>query len=291
MPRSLALKSIFFLLSLVPCAIAQEYKSGIEWPEPTIITPGEKPSDPPSDAIILFGGENMSAWEGGDSWIVQDGVVTANKRGIQTKEKFGDIQLHLEWAAPAKVKGKGQGRGNSGVFLMNRYEVQVLDSYDNTTYFDGQAAALYKQSPPMVNAMKKPGEWNTYDIIFTAPRRDEKGNVTTPAYITVIHNGAVVHNHYALQGNTSFNRPPSYQKHGDKEPISLQWHGNPVQFRNIWVREISPIEPLNTPETRGKNIQGNSTSEQAPLDDGKLEPEPRTDSRASQESAKSSPNE
>ncbi len=248
--------SLLSCLLLTSVACADEYKSGIQWPEPEVVTPGEKPSDPPSDATVLFDGTDMSQWEGGDAWIVEEGTVTAAKRTIQTKEKFGDVQLHLEWAAPEKIEGTGQGRGNSGVYLMGRYEVQILDSYDNETYFDGQAASIYKQTPPMVNAMKKPGEWNTYDIIFNAPRFNEDGSVKKPASITVLHNGVLVQNHFELLGGTFWDEPPHYEKHEEKGPIHLQFHGNPVKFRNIWVREIRPIQPLDQPE--------NSSEEMAP---------------------------
>lgn len=240
--------SLVCCLAVASVACGQEFKSGIEWPEPKIITPGEKPSDPPSDAIVLIGTEDMSAWNGGEKWKFEDGVATAAKGGINTKQKFGDIQLHMEWAAPDVVKGSGQGRGNSGVFLMGHYEIQILDSYDNTTYFDGQAGAVYKQSPPMVNAMKKPGEWNTYDIVFTKPIRNEKGDVVAPARITVIHNGVLVQNSYPIRGSTNWHKPPAYDRHKDAESISLQFHGNPVRFRNMWVREIESIEPTFVPE-------------------------------------------
>jgi len=221
----------------------QEFKSGIVWPEPKVVTPGEKPSDPPSDAIVLFDGKDLSKWKGAESWEVKDGYAVVRKTNIFTKESFGpDYQLHVEFATPEKVTGKGQGRGNSGVFLANRYEVQVLDSYNNLTYFDGQCAAIYKQSPPMVNACRKPGEWQTYDIIFESPRFADDGKLTRPGYVTVIHNGAVVHNHFELQGSTSYDRAPAYERHSPREPIRLQNHGNPVKFRNIWVREVKPIE-------------------------------------------------
>ncbi|MDX1945174.1 MAG: DUF1080 domain-containing protein [Pirellulaceae bacterium] len=214
---------------------AKEYKSGILWPEPAVVDPGS--GGPPSDAIVLFGGENLDGWSGGDKWKIEEGIATAAGGGITTKEKFGDCQLHLEFATPAEVKGSGQGRGNSGVYLMGRYEVQILDSYDNATYFDGQCASIYKQTPPIVNACRKPGEWQTYDIIFTAPRFNDDGTVKTPCYVTVLQNGILVQNHFELLGGTSFTEPPKYSKHADREPISLQFHGNPVRFRNIWLRE------------------------------------------------------
>ncbi|RCS44686.1 DUF1080 domain-containing protein [Bremerella cremea] len=235
-------------LGWVSLANGQEFLSGIEWPEPQVVTPGEKPTDAPSDATILIGSEGMSAWKGGDQWKFAEGVATADKGGIETKEEFGDVQVHLEWASPEEVKGRGQGRGNSGIFFMGKYEVQILDSYDNPTYFDGQAGAVYKQSPPMVNAMKKPGEWNTYDIIFNRPVRNDKGDVIAPAHITVLHNGVVLQNSYAVRGSTNWHKPPAYEPHGEKGSIGLQFHGNPVKFRNMWVREIKPIEPTFVPE-------------------------------------------
>jgi hypothetical protein len=215
-----------------------EYLTGIEWPEPPIVTPGKTNNDPPSDAVILFDGKDLSAWHNGDKWKIEDGVAIVQDTDVTTKESFGDCQLHVEWSAPTPARGSSQGRGNSGVFLMDRYEMQVLDSYNNKTYFDGQAASIYKQTPPMVNAMRPPGEWNTYDIIWTDFNDD--GSLKSPAYITALHNGVLVLNHFALLGNTPFNQVPTYTKHG-KLPIHLQNHGNPVRYRNIWVREIKPI--------------------------------------------------
>ncbi|MDG2358197.1 MAG: DUF1080 domain-containing protein [Planctomycetaceae bacterium] len=214
----------------------KEYKSGIYWQEPTIIDPGES-NQVPSDAIVLFDGKSLDAWNGGEKWIIEDGAATTAGGSINTKQKFGDCQLHLEFATPFEVKGNGQGRGNSGVYLMGRYEVQVLDSHENTTYYDGQCAAIYKQTPPIVNACRKPGEWQTYDIIFTAPGFNDDGSVKTPGYVTVLQNGIVVQNHFELQGGTSYVAPASYAKHGEKESLSLQFHGNKTRFRNIWIRE------------------------------------------------------
>jgi Domain of Unknown Function (DUF1080) len=221
----------------------REYKSGVVWPEPALVTPApvEKPGDPPSDAVVLFDGKTLDKWNNGDKWVIADGAATVKGSDITTKDKFGDCQLHVEFATPAVVKGSGQGRGNSGVFLMNRYEVQVLDSVDNKTYFDGQCASLYKQTPPMVNVCRKPGEWQTYDILFTAPKFGEGNSVVKPGYVTVIHNGVCVQNHFELQGNTNYDKPAAYEKHGDKEPIRLQNHGDPVKYRNIWIREIKPL--------------------------------------------------
>jgi hypothetical protein len=213
-----------------------EYKSGIVWPEPKTVDPGPV-GGPPSDAIVLFDGSNLSQWEGGEDWTVADGIATAAKKSITTKQPFGDCQLHVEFATPEKIEGSGQGRGNSGVYMMSKYEVQILDSYQNETYFDGQCGAIYKQQPPMVNASRKPGEWQLLDILFTAPKFNDEGNVVRPGYVTVLHNGLVVHNHFELQGATSYVEAPKYSKHADKEPIRLQFHENPVRFRKIWIRE------------------------------------------------------
>ncbi len=217
----------------------REWKSGIVWPEPKVIDPGP-PGGPPSDAVVLFDGKDLSKWNGGDAWEVRDGYAVVRRRSITTKDQFGDCQLHLEFATPAEVRGSDQGRGNSGVFLMNRYEVQILDSYENKTYFDGQCGSIYKQSPPMVNACRKPGEWQTYDILWEVPHFREDGTVERPAYVTVLQNGVVVQNHTEVLGGTAWDRGPKYEKHPDKAPIQLQNHGNPVRFRNIWVREMKP---------------------------------------------------
>lgn len=222
-------------------AQSTEYLPGIDWPEPPIVTPGHESSDPPSDAIVLFDGHDLSAWENGASWKVEDGVAIVGSSPIQTKQSFGDCHLHIEWSAPSPPKGESQGRGNSGVYFMGLYEVQVLDSYKNETYFDGQAGAIYKQTPPMANAMRPPGEWNQYDIVFTAPRFGEDGSLLSPAYFTVIHNGVLLQNHFELAGSTNWDRPASYEPHAAKLPIMLQEHGNPVRFRNIWLREFKPI--------------------------------------------------
>lgn len=219
---------------------AEEWKSGIVWPRPPIVTPGEGTA-PPSDAIVLFDGKSTDAWAEPEHWKMQDGYgIAAGK--LTTKEKFGDCQLHIEFATPAKVKGKGQGRGNNGVMIMGHYEIQILDSYENETYFDGQCGAVYKQHPPLVNASRKPGEWQTYDIFFTAPRRNEDGTIKTPAYVTVVHNGVLIQNHFELQGSTAWDEAPRYKKHGLREPLTLGYHGDPVQFRNIWIRDLMPTE-------------------------------------------------
>lgn len=213
-------------------------------PEPKVITPGNNVTDAPSDAIVLFDGKSASNWQhaNGDAvkWLVANNTLTVQKDAgnIQTKQKFGDCQLHIEWRTPAEVSGEGQGRGNSGIFLMGRYEVQILDSYNNKTYSNGQAASIYKQHTPLVNACRKPGEWQSYDIIFTAPRFSDNGGVLEPARVTVMQNGVLVQNNVTIWGSTQYIGLPTYEKHADKEPIVLQDHGNPTSFRNIWVREL-----------------------------------------------------
>jgi hypothetical protein len=229
----------------------KEYKSGKVWPEPKVVTPGEGTA-PPSDAIVLFDGTNLDAWKGGEKWKIADGIATVAGGSIETKQKFGDMQMHIEWASPdlstykdPKKLPTGQQRGNSGIYIMGKYEVQILDSFENTTYFDGQAASIYKQHPPLVNASRKPGEWQSYDIIFHAPKFGDDGAVTKPATLTVLHNGVLVQDHFELEGGTSYIEAPKYTKHADKLPISLQNHGNPVRFRNIWVRELAPpVKPI-----------------------------------------------
>jgi hypothetical protein len=248
---------------VAPSCLAQgEYLSGIKWPEPAIITPGKTAADPPSDAIVLFDGKDLSAWENGDKWIVKDGVATVKDTDIVTKQSFGDCQLHIEWSSPVPATGTSQGRGNSGVYLMDRYELQVLDSYDNETYFDGQASAIYKQTPPMVNATRPPGEWNTYDIVWNAPKFKEDGSLESPAYITVLHNGVLTLNHFQLEGITPFTENPHYEKHGNG-PIRLQNHGNPVRYRNIWLREIKPIVGK---RVRAPYFHNHETGKDTPVD-------------------------
>lgn len=216
---------------------AGEYVSGKAWPEPKIIDPGDA-SRAPSDAIALFDGKSLAPWEGGQDWAIRDGIAIPQKADIKTKQKFGSCQLHVEWATPEKVEGSGQGRGNSGVYFMNQYEVQILDSYDNKTYFDGQCGAIYKQFPPLVNACRKPGQWQSFDILFEAPQFDKSGKLLKPAYATVLQNGVVVQNHVALEGGTFWDQAPKYTAHPAKMPLLLQFHGNPVRFRNIWIREL-----------------------------------------------------
>lgn len=213
-----------------------------EW-KPAKVTPGKNPGDAPSDAIVLFDGKDLSKWAtlaGSDaSWNIIDGAltVTKGKGDIKTRQTFGDMQLHIEWRTPADVVGEGQGRGNSGIFLQERYELQVLDSYESVTYSNGQAGSIYKQSVPLVNACLKPGEWQSYDVLYTAPRFSDNGRVIVPAYVTVLQNGILIQNHTQILGTTEFKGFPVYRPHG-KASIQLQDHGNPVSYRNIWVREL-----------------------------------------------------
>ena len=222
-------------------------------PNPTVITPAtastqDSPGRPPSDAIVLFDGKDISRWvskkDGSPAkWTVADGYMeVAPKTGdVQTKESFGDCQLHVEFREPSPPKGEDQDRGNSGVFLMSRYEIQVLDSFQNVTYPDGQAAAIYGQFPPLVNASRRPGEWQSYDIVFTAPRFKGE-SVETPAYVTVIHNGVVVHNHTAILGTTGHRVLASYSAHPTTAPLMLQDHAHPVRYRNIWIRSLKAYD-------------------------------------------------
>lgn len=238
LPRRILLASSAVLVAAT-CLYAQsrEWKSGVNWPEPKVVTPGEGAAAP-SDATVLFDGKSLDAWKGGDGWEVKDGYASPQKGDIQTKQEYADCQLHIEFATPAEVKGEGQGRGNSGVFLCGEFEVQVLDSYESKTYFDGQCAGIYKQRPPLVNVCKKPGEWQSYDIIFHAPQFHDDGSVKRPATITVLQNNVLVQDHLELLGDTPFVRAPQYHPRMAKGPIKLQNHGNPVKFRNIWIREL-----------------------------------------------------
>jgi hypothetical protein len=215
-------------------------------PLPPVVDPGPAgaPAAAPSDAIVLFDGRNLLSWEDGKggpaNWKVTDGYmeVVAQVGSIRTKKGFGDCQLHVEWATPSAVTGEGQERGNSGVFLMDTYEVQVLDSYGNRTYADGMAAAVYGQFPPLVNACRKPGEWQTYDIVFHRPRFDHQGGLVRPARLTVFQNGVLVQDNVELTGPTAHKARPPYIAHPDRLPLSLQDHGNPTRYRNIWLREL-----------------------------------------------------
>ena len=219
-------------------------------PVPKVITPGAQFSQmasAPSDAVVLFNGTDFAKWQGEKGevqWRIVDGYMETTKTGrIRTKDEFGDFQLHLEFATPAKVEGKGQGRGNNGVNIFGRYEIQVLDSYNNPTYADGQASAIYGQKPPLVNASRPPGEWQTYDIIWEAPKWDENGKLVKKAYVTVLHNGVVVHHRQELYGSTPHQAVGNYDKpHPPKGYIELYEHGNPVRFRNIWIRPLGQYD-------------------------------------------------
>ena len=208
-------------------------------PRPAVVAPpAEGPFTlPPADAVVLFNGKNTDAWT--RPWKIEDGamVVTKGLGSNDTREKFGDIQLHLEFATPAEVKGSGQGRGNSGVIIAGRYEIQVLDSYNSETYADGQCGAVYGQNPPLVNVCRKPGEWQAYDIFFTAPKFAADGKLEKPAYVTVIHNGVLVQNHWEILWPVAHRDVNKYTPHGPA-PLQLQDHNNPTRFRNIWVRPL-----------------------------------------------------
>lgn len=245
MKRTSIIILVFLSHSFLP-AIAQKNPESTEiWsPEPKIIKPGSTDNSPPSDAIILFDGTRTDTWQHGNGqpikWTNSGNILTVKggSGSIQTKQKFGDCQLHIEWRTPAEVQGNGQQRGNSGVFLMGRYELQILDSYDNKTFSNGQAGSIYKQYVPLVNACKAPGEWQSFDIIFTAPRFSETGSLLEPARMTVMHNGVLIHNNAHLWGRVSNVGLPSYERHEPKEALLLQDHGNPISFRNIWIREL-----------------------------------------------------
>ena len=219
-------------------------------PLPPVVAPAgpstqESAGKPPSDAVVLFDGKSLSQWVNLDGsptkWITRDGYMECVKGSgyVRTLQNFGDCQLHIEWATPVPGEGEGQGRGNSGVFFgLDRYEVQVLDSFQNNTYPDGSAGAIYGQFPPLVNASRPPGQWQTYDILYTAPRFDGAGKLLSPVHLTVFHNGVLIQNNVQLSGPTTWLERPPYQVHPEKQPLSLQDHGNPVRFRNIWLREL-----------------------------------------------------
>lgn len=227
--------AVLTILCAAFAAMAQSSRNA----EPLVVDPGP-PGGPPADAIVLFDGKDLAKWKGASGgearWKVVQGVAEVNGTGnILTKEEFGDLQVHVEWATPAEVKGEGQGRGNSGVYLMGRYEIQVLDSYQNKTYFNGQAGALYGVSAPLVNVSRKPGEWQTYDIIFHTPKPGLGGKVE-PGSVTVLHNGVLVLDHVPISGQAT--TAAMFQGVAPKGPLTLQDHGNPVRFRNIWVRRL-----------------------------------------------------
>jgi hypothetical protein len=250
------LTNVLFVLtlSLESAALAQPDPNWLDHdrnrPLPPVVTPAtpssqEQPGKPPSDAIVLFDGKDISQWVSLDGnptkWVVKDGYMECVKGSgyIRTLQNFGDCQLHVEWATPVPGQGEGQGRGNSGVFFgLDRYEVQVLDSFGNKTYADGSAGSLYGQYPPLANVCRPPGEWQTYDIVYTAPRFDTDGKLISPVRLTIFHNGVLVQNNVALVGPTSWLERAPYQAHPGKQPIALQDHGNPVRYRNLWLREL-----------------------------------------------------
>ncbi len=250
----LALLALTLSLTLSGTTFAQPDPNWLEHdrdrPQPPAVTPAspgtqEHPGKAPSDAIVLFDGKDLSQWSSMDGsptkWVTRDGYMECVKGSgyIRTLQNFGDCQLHVEWATPTPPHGDGQGRGNSGVFLgLDRYELQVLDSYQATTYADGSAGAIYGQYPPLVNACLPPGQWQTYDIVYTAPRFDADGKLLSPARETVFQNGVLIQNNVELTGPTSWLERAPYKAHPEKQPISLQDHGNPVRFRNVWVREL-----------------------------------------------------
>ena len=261
------LRTVTALVLPVAAALAQEHSSvgytdtpylpdgkwrvhDLNRPHPKQITPGATVGAAPSDALVLFDGTNLAKWTGmnkggpvAPGWKVANGYVECvpETTDLVSKDKFGDVQLHVEWASPAKIEGESQDRGNSGVILMGRYEVQVLDSYNNVTYADGQAAAMYGQYPPLVNAVRKPGEWQTYDLVFEAPRF-ENGKLVKPAYLTLFHNGVLVHNRKEWIGAVEHRRVAHYTPHAAEEPLTLQNHGTRVRYRNIWARPIGAYD-------------------------------------------------
>ena len=244
----------FAAISVTPRCLAQPDPNWLDHdrnrPQPPVVQPAtsstqEQAGKPPSDATVLFDGKDLSQWCSMDGsptkWITRDGYMECVKGSgyIRTLQNFGDCQLHIEWATPVPGEGEGQGRGNSGVFLgMDRYEVQVLDSFGNKTYADGGAGAVYGQYPPLVNVSRPPGQWQTYDIVYTAPRFDAEGKLVSPVRLTVLQNGVLIQNNVQLTGPVSWLERAPYQPHPEKQPICLQDHGNPVRFRNVWIREL-----------------------------------------------------
>jgi hypothetical protein len=251
---------MFALVAEAPAQTDPRWKShDLDRPRPPVVTPAAQtaPVPPPSDAIVLFDGSNLKEWrsdEGGPtSWVIKDGGMQPPCTGedITSVRTFGDVQLHMEWASPLPAQGSSQGRGNSGVFFMGMYEIQILDSYENDSYPDGQAASIYGQYPPLVNACLPPGEWQTYDIVFRRPRFLPGGGLAAPARATVFHNGVLVQDAVELRGETMWLQVQPYRMHPDRLPITLQDHGNPVRYRNIWVRELretTPSGPVATEE-------------------------------------------
>jgi len=235
--------SLFFIFLMPVYCYSQDPKLTEDWSvKPEVVIPGKKFS-PPSDALVLFDGSDFSKWSGQDGevqWKIKGKAMEVVKGtgSIKTVQPFGNIQLHVEWRTPKKIEGEGQGRGNSGVYLMGLYEVQVLDSWENKTYYNGQAGSIYKQYSPLVNVSRRPGKWQTYDIIFRVPEFNEDKTLKNPAYITVIHNGILIQDHVELKGPTVFVGYPEYRFHEEKLPLLLQNHGNTVEYRNIWIREL-----------------------------------------------------
>ena len=237
---------------IAPLALLVMVQVSSQWPQhsmdrprPPVVQPAPHAGQaPPSDAIVLFDGKDLAQWQAEDGsaakWVVRDGFVEV-KPGtgmLVSRRGFGDAQLHIEWATPTPPKGEGQERGNSGIFLMGIYELQVLDSYQNDTYADGQAGAIYGQSPPLVNATRPPGQWQTYDVVFHRPHFKADSSVERPARMTVFLNGVLIQDNFELSGPTAHQRRPPYSAHADKLPLKLQDHGNPVRYRNIWIREL-----------------------------------------------------
>ena len=237
---------------IAPLALLVMVQVSSQWPQhsmdrprPPVVQPAPQTGQaPPSDAIVLFDGKDLAQWQAEDGsaakWVVRDGFVEV-KPGtgmLVSRRGFGDAQLHIEWATPTPPKGEGQERGNSGIFLMGIYELQVLDSYQNDTYADGQAGAIYGQSPPLVNATRPPGQWQSYDVVFHRPHFKADSSVERPARMTVFLNGVLIQDNFELSGPTAHQRRPPYSAHADKLPLKLQDHGNPVRYRNIWIREL-----------------------------------------------------
>lgn len=237
LPRILSVATVMAMVTSTFAAETKESAPPVVTPAPTF----SHAAGAPADAIVLFDGKDLSAWKadnGGEpKWKLVDGAMQVNGGGMMTREEFGDIQLHLEWASPAEVKGDGQGRGNSGVYFQGRYEIQVLDSYQNPTYFNGQASAFYGHSAPLVNASRKPGEWQTYDIVFHAPKPAQDGKIQ-PGSFTVLHNGVLVQDHIPIPGTAT--TAAAFTGVAPRGPLVLQDHGNPVRYRNIWIRKLEP---------------------------------------------------
>ena len=258
MKRICHLSAAISLFALAPCIASGQVDTrwkihDMNRPVPPVVDPGtastqDSPGRPPSDAIVLFDGKDLSKWQHKDGsaakWKVENGYaeVVAKTGYIYTKQAFGDCQLHVEFREPTPPHGESQERGNSGVFLQGLYEVQVLDSYENRTYADGQASAIYGQYPPLVNAARPPGQWQTYDIIFHGPRFDSDGKLTRPARFTVFHNGVLVQDNVEPTGPTAHGQRPPYAPQPEKLPLALQDHGNPVRYRNVWIRELKSAD-------------------------------------------------